>query len=121
MNWIKILFGVLAAIHLLPSLVAFAPSRISNLYGVQITDPTLITLLHHRAVMLGIVGAVLASAIFIPSIRWVALSAGMVSMVSFIIICASNNQLNGPLARIALVDALGLPLIVILAWLMTKK
>jgi hypothetical protein len=117
----QILFGLLAAINLVPSLVAFAPAKISKLYGVDVTDPALITLLHHRAVMLGIVGGVLAAAIFIPSIRWVALCAGTVSMMSFIVIAAMNNQLGGSLSRIAFVDAIGIPLIVALIWLMLKK
>ena len=121
MNATQILFGLLAAINLLPSLVAFAPAKISKLYGIEIADPTLIALLHHRAVMLGIVGGVLVAAMFMPSIRWVALCAGTVSMMSFIVICAINNQLGGSLSRIVLVDAVGIPIIVALMWLMLKK
>lgn len=121
MSATQFLFALLAAINLLPSLVAFAPSKISKLYGIDITDPALITLLHHRAVMLGIVGGVLAAAIFMPSIRWVALCAGTVSMMSFIVIAAMNNELGGSLSRIALVDAIGIPIILTLIWLMLKK
>ena len=121
MNATQFLFGALAAINLLPSLVAFAPAKISKLYGIEISDPTLITLLHHRAVMLGIVGGVLAAAIFIPSIRWVALVAGTVSMMSFIVIAAMNNELGGSLSRIAVVDAIGIPIILTLIYLMLKK
>lgn len=118
MNWIAILFAILTVVNFTPSLVALAPSKIAKLHGVEIDDKTLIALLQHRAVLLGLVGAVLGAAIFMPALRWPALVLGAISMVSFIVICAQHKQLRGPLWRIAFIDALALPVAVVLAWLM---
>ena len=47
-----------------PVLAAIAPQQISKLYGVSATDSALITLLQHRAILLGIVGLAFAVAAF---------------------------------------------------------
>ena len=112
----RLLFGFLAFIHLLPAVAAIAPRQISALYNVQASDTTLITLLQHRAVLLGIVGLAFAAAAFRPgdALAWHAIIIGAISMITFLIIAAINQELGGSLSKIVIVDAIGLiPLLIL--------
>lgn len=113
----RLLFAFLAIIHLLPAIAAIAPKQITSLYGVQADDTALITLLQHRAVLLGIVGLAFGAAAFRPegSVALHAFIIGAISMVTFLIIASVNRELTGNLSKIAIVDAVGLiPLIILL-------
>ena len=120
MSWIAVLFCVLSAIHLLPAVAAISPAQLSNLYGVTPDDTVLRTLLQHRAVLLGLVGAAFLAAAFVPNLRWAALIGGSASMIAFLIIAALNGELMGSLQKITIVDAAGLPVAAILFFLLAK-
>ena len=120
MNLIAILFCVLAVIHFLPAVAAIAPAQLSNLYGVAPDDTVLRTLLQHRAVLLGLVGAAFLAAAFMPSLRWAALIGGAASMVLFLVIAFFNGELSGTLSKITIVDAAGLPIAAILFFLLLR-
>ena len=112
----RLLFGFLAVIHLLPALAAIAPRQISKLYGVDASDSALITLLQHRAVLLGIVGFAFTVAAFRPesSAAWHAVIIGAISMIAFLVIATINRELVGSLQKIVIVDAIGLfPLLIL--------
>ena len=83
---IRILFLLLALIHAIPALAAVAPASLTRLYGVPASDPSLLTLLQHRAVLFGLLAAALALAAFRPDLRWPALVAVTVSMASLLLI-----------------------------------
>jgi hypothetical protein len=112
----RALFGFLALIHLLPALAAIMPSQIARLYGVEATDNTLITLLQHRAVLLGLIGCVCVAALFNPggTVAWHAVLLAGASMTAFLLIAGFNRELAGSLKKIAIVDAIGfIPLIIL--------
>lgn len=103
------LFGFLAVIHVLPAIAAIAPKQISRLYGVESGDGALLTLLQHRAVLLGLVGLGFVIAAVRPeTIGWHAWLLGAASMVSFLVVAAFNSELGGRLRKIAIVDVVGL-------------
>ena len=120
MSLVAILFCLLAAIHLLPAVAALSPSQLTALYGGSPDDTVLRTLLQHRAVLLGLVGAAFLAAAFVPNLRWAALIGGSASMITFLIIAAFNGELMGPLQKITIVDAAGLPVAAILFFLLAK-
>lgn len=120
MSLTALLFALLAVIHFLPAVAALAPSQLSALYGVPPEDKVLTTLLQHRAVLLGLVGAAFATAAFMPSLRWAALIGGTISMLAFLVIAFANGELGGSLQKIAIVDAAGLPVAMVLAFLLHK-
>lgn len=107
---LPVLLGFLAFIHLLPAMAALSPKQIERLYGVDAEDRVLKTLLQHRAVLLGLVGLAFAVAIVVVEVRWLAVISGTISMVTFLIFAALQGTLNGPLRKIVIVDAIGLPL-----------
>lgn len=70
----------------LPVLGIAGTGALRALYGVAVTDPDLLVLIRHRAVLLGLLGAALAGAAFVPSWRLPAIVAGLVSMGVFVVL-----------------------------------
>ena len=111
---ITALFWGLAVIKFPPVIVAIAPGQLQRLYGVSGDDRTLVTLLQHRAILLGLVGAGCAVAAHVEAFRWPALWGAAISVVTFLILCAAQGQLGGPLRKIAIMDAIAVPLVITL-------
>lgn len=101
-------FLVAALINLLPVMGVMGAPHLERLYGVTIESSDMAVLMRHRAILFGIVGALLASAAFVPSFRWAGFSAGMLSMVSFLVFQALEGETNAELGRVALVDYVGI-------------
>ena len=98
---------LLAAVaNLLPLLGVLSTARLEALYGVTIEDPNLAILLRHRAVLFGIVGALLAAAAFHPPLRAIGIAVGLVSMLSFVAIAVSVGGYNALLGRVVIVDVI---------------
>ena len=109
---ITALFWGLAVIKFPPVIAAILPSQLVRLYGISADDKTQLTLLQHRAILLGIVGAGCAVAAHVEAFRWPALWAAAISMITFLILCAVQGQFSGPLRKIAIMDAIGIPILV---------
>ncbi len=108
------LFWGLALIKFPPVIAAVAPNQLVRLYGASPDDKTMLTLLQHRAILLGIVGAGCAVAAHVEAFRWPALWAATISVVSFLVLTAVQGQFNGPLRKIAIMDAIAVPLVIAL-------
>jgi hypothetical protein len=80
----------------LPIVGAVGARRLAGLYGVPITDPGLLVLMRHRAVLLGLLGAALVGAAFVPSWRLPAMVAGLASMLAFVALASTTS---GPKIR----------------------
>lgn len=100
-------FLVAAIINLLPVMGVMGVPQLERMYGVALEGPDIAVLMRHRAILFGIVGALLAAA-FVPSFRWAAFFAGMLSMVSFLVFQALEGETNVELGRVALVDYVGI-------------
>jgi len=96
---------VAAIVNLLPLLGVLSARRMEALYGITIADGNLELLMRHRAVLFGIVGALLLVAIPHRPLRPAAFTAGLVSMLSFLLIAWLVDDVNAELRRVALVDA----------------
>ncbi|MFE3599114.1 hypothetical protein ACFXP3_32135 [Streptomyces sp. NPDC059096] len=121
---ITALFVVVGAINLVPGFVAVAPSQISTAYGVSVAgadSADLTMLLRHRAVLLGLVGAGLLCAAFIRSLRVPALSAGAISMGTFLLLAYTTSGLNDENMRVARIDIAAFALLVLAAVLVVRK
>jgi hypothetical protein len=114
------LFGALAVIHALPAIAVLAPARLSSLYGFEVGDSVLTTLLQHRALLFGILAAALIYAIIDPSVRWPVLIGGTVSMAGFLLIAIARGETSGALRSIVIADIVGLVIAAIAAILLWK-
>lgn len=115
MDLASILFLLVGIVNLLPVVGVTSAERLSRLYGVAVDGPDLAILLRHRAVLFGIVGALLVAAAFSPGLRSIAVAAGLLSMLSFVAIARLENGANAELRRVAWVDVAASVLLVIAA------
>ena len=93
-----------AIIHLLPITGFFGPARLQALYGVAVTEPNLVVLMRHRALLFGILGALLVAAAFHRDWQVPALAAGLVSVIGFQGLAVPAEGLNAALRKVVLVD-----------------
>jgi hypothetical protein len=99
---------VAAAINLAPVLGAFAPDRMTALYGLGMEDPNLQILMRHRAVLFGIVGGLMVAAAFHPPLRTLGYVVGFASMLSFLLIAWWVGGYSAAIQRVILFDLVGI-------------
>jgi len=117
---LPILFWLIAIIHLIPAVSGMSGARLANLYGIEQGNETLMTLLQHRAILFGFVGAACIYAAHNPSVRWAVLIGAVIAMASFILIATLRGTTSGALSKIIIVDGIGLVFAAIAAVLLLK-
>lgn len=95
---------IAAIIHLLPLAGVLGGTRLERLYGIPVDEPNLDILLRHRAVLFGLLGLLLLTAAFLPTLRTPALISGIVSTASFLVIVAHAGPHNTAIARVVTAD-----------------
>ncbi len=101
---ISAMLVIVGLIHLLPVSGVLGPDRLEALYGVSLTDPNLVILMRHRAVLFGLLGLFIVYSAFKPSLQALALLAGFLSVVSFIFIAWSVGSYNEAVHRVVIAD-----------------
>jgi hypothetical protein len=106
---------IVGLIHLLPLSGVLGADRLTALYGLDFSDPSLAILMRHRAVLFGLLGLFLVAAAFRPA--WVALAlvAGTVSVVSFLLLAWCVGDYNAAVARVVMADAVALACLAVAA------
>lgn len=56
-------------IHLLPVPGVMGVSTLARLYGIEVNDPNTAILMQHRALLFGVLGALMLTAIALPWLR----------------------------------------------------
>ncbi len=102
---------LVALLHALPLAGVLGAARLSVLYGVDARDPALELLLRHRAVLFGLLAALLAWAAWQPALRGAGLIAGLVSVASFLLLALQAGPLQPALATVVKLDILALLLL----------
>jgi glycerol uptake facilitator-like aquaporin len=93
-------------INLLPSILAFAPKKITKSYGVAVPDANYELLLRHRAVLFGIVGGIMVYSAASSTLYQLAMFVGVVSMAAFIVLYyATGRAINPALTKVMRIDA----------------
>ncbi len=104
---------LVAIIHALPVMGVLGASKLSQLYGIAVEDPNLELLLRHRAVLFGLLAAFLAYAAIRPDLHNIALVAGFISVVSFLLLAQLANSLTPGIVTVVRADWLALTLLVV--------
>ena len=115
---INVCWVALAALHVMPSISAFAPTLIARLYGVDPGGDVALLLRHRAALFLGVIVSC-GWALLDPHSRRLASALVAVSMGSFLLLYLGAGRREGALEVIARWDLIGLlPLLVVLyaAW-----
>ena len=105
---------VVGAVHLLPLLGVLGSSHLQQLYQVHIEDPNLLLMMRHRALLFGLLAALLATAAFRPMWQGVALMAAWGSMLGFVLLAPPD--LSPSLHRVWWIDVALLPLLALASW-----
>jgi hypothetical protein len=95
---------IVGVIHLIPLSGALSVERLNSLYGISITDPDLSILMRHRAVLFGLLGLFCIYAAVKPPLQFIALTAGAVSVVSFLYLAFATGGYNEELRRVFIAD-----------------
>jgi hypothetical protein len=104
---------LVAVIHALPVLGVLGAAKLSQLYGITVQDPNLELLLRHRAVLFGLLAALLAYAAIRPELQRLALVIGSVSVASFLVLAQLSSSYNDALATVVRADWLALALLLV--------
>jgi hypothetical protein len=107
MKYVSVLALLIAGvIHLLPLQGVLGTGNLARLYGITVSDPNTAILLQHRALLFGVLGALMLMAIPVPSLRIVALSVGFFSAASFIVVAVWVGNYNGEINRVVMADVI---------------
>lgn len=111
----RLLVLSVAALNLVPLVVAFAPRLSVTLYGLPLDQPVLEVVMRHRAVLLGCVGVGLALAAFRDEWWLPAVSFALVSKLSFLALGLLHLNDLGALRRVAGSDVVALLVLAVAA------
>lgn len=101
---IAVLLLVAGIIHLLPLAGVLGGERLNALYGLALDEPNPQILMRHRAVLFGLLGALLVAAAFVPGLRTLALLGGLISVVSFLLLTWHAPLYNEAFRRVVVAD-----------------
>ncbi|GLZ85238.1 hypothetical protein Pres01_12890 [Metapseudomonas resinovorans] len=113
---------VAGIIHLLPISGLLGAERLAALYGVPFSEPNLLILMRHRAVLFGLLGALLVWAAFRPALQPAAMLGGMISVLSFLLLAWLTPGYNAALHKVVIADWVALVCLVlaIVLWLLRR-
>ncbi len=103
-NLIAAGYFIAGVVNVAPAIGVISSARLSSLYGIEVISADLSLLLRHRAVLFLIVGLLLLTSIFVKPLRLTAGLAGLLSMISFILLAWMIADINPSLQRIVSVD-----------------
>lgn len=126
MKYVSIVTLLVAGlIHLLPVPGVLGVSTLARLYGIEVNDPNTAILLQHRALLFGVLGVLMLSAIALPWLRVTALSVGLFSAASFIVIAMAVGGYNPAISRVVFADVVVSVLLaaglVVELWLISRR
>ncbi|MCO6056284.1 phosphopantetheine adenylyltransferase [Pseudomonas sp. MOB-449] len=121
----KLISGLLIVagiIHLLPISGLLGAERLATLYGLSFNEPNLLILMRHRAVLFGLLGALLVWAAFRPLLQPAAMLGGLVSVLSFLLLAWTTPGYNTALRKVVIADwvALACLALAIVLWLLRR-
>jgi hypothetical protein len=99
-----VILFIVGTINLLPVIVFFDATKTANLYGLPIEGESLMILMRHRAVLLGLVGSALIYAAFKPEFRTFAVALALVSKLTFIFLTFTASNYAAEIRQVALID-----------------
>ena len=104
---------ITGVIHLLPLSGVLGADQLAKLYGMPFGEPNLQILMRHRAVLFGLLSAVLSASAFMPALQTAAFIAGFASVVSFLWLAWSVGGYNSQISRVVVADVVALVCLVI--------
>jgi hypothetical protein len=126
MKYVSIVALLIAGvIHLLPVSGVMGVSAMTRLYSIEVNDPNTAILLQHRALLFGVLGVLMLSAIALPWLRVTAMTVALFSAASFIVVAIAVGGYNPAIGRVVVADVVASVLLaaglVAELWLVGRK
>jgi hypothetical protein len=118
---VPVVLVLVAVIHALPVAGVLGARELAQLYGVTIDDPNLELLLRHRAVLFGLLAALMGYSAFRPVLHRVGLLAGLASTVSFLVLAHPVSPLSPGLITVVRADWFAMILLIIASAVHLKR
>ena len=103
---------MVGSVHVVPGVAFVLPDLLEPLYGLDGLTAVEAVLLRHRALLLGLIGVLAFFAVVRPRLRQVALLTALLSNVGYIAMVVATPT-SDEVARVALVDAVLLPFVLL--------
>ena len=112
---VPLILVLVAVVHALPLVGVLGAGKLAQLYGTPVQDAGVELLLRPRAVLFGLLAAVMGDAALRPDLHRVGLVAGLVSVVSFLLLSwlQRGSAISAPLVTVVRVDGVALALLVV--------
>ena len=110
---IGVIFVLTGLLNLYPAIGALGGKQLKGLYGLRFEDPNLLTLMQHRAVMLGLIGLFLIAAAFRRELQLAGFVLGFASMLSFTVFAWLQEEPNRFISKVAVADVAGSVLLLV--------
>jgi hypothetical protein len=95
-------------INFFPVAGVLSADILASAYGIPPPEGDLLILLRHRALLLGILGALIIVSAFRRHLQPAAILAGLVSMLGFVAFAFASGEYGAELRKIVVMDAIAL-------------
>jgi hypothetical protein len=110
---VSIIFFIVGIINLFPVVVFFSSAQTVKLYGTQIEGDSLIVLMRHRGILLGLIGLALIFAAVKPDVRIPVLIAAFISKIAFIYLVTTSVTFTPEIKQVAIIDVIAIVLLIV--------
>ncbi len=94
-------------LNLYPLIGVLSADQITQLYGLSLETPDQVILMRHRAVLFGLLGVFIIYSAVEQSLRLLACVAGLVSMISFVLLAFASGDYGDELHTVVVADVAG--------------
>ena len=94
-------------INLAPVIGVISANQLEGMYGIPIENSDLVILMRHRAILFGLLGAFIIYSASRESLQSLACIAGLVSMISFIVLAYAAGGYGEALNKVIIADVVG--------------
>ena len=115
-----VLFNLAGLVNLMPVVGVLGAARLEALYGFPLAGDDLLLLMRHRAVLFGVLGAFIVVAAFRVQWRAIATIAGLISMLSFVLLALPLDVHGEAVRRVFWVDVIASVLLLLGYWISTR-
>ena len=99
---------IVGIFNFLPLFGIISADRIESAYGIELISSDAVVLMRHRALVLGMLGALVIYSAFVPRLQSLALTMISISMLGFVFLAHASYPINNAIQNILLVDYIGL-------------
>ncbi|MEP0706723.1 hypothetical protein [Parvibaculum sp.] len=110
---VGLIFVLVGLLNAYPAIGMLGAKQLRGLYGIPMTDANLLTLMQHRAVMLGLIGVFLIVAAFRRELQPAGFVLGFASMLSFVVFARLQDEPSRYISKVAVADIAGSALLLV--------